>query len=344
MTKVEAKRNRRRRKLFFAIIMILFVGIVLTASTYAWFTANRSVTVEAIDVNVSTSEGLQISVDAVNWKSIVTNADITGASWTGVVNQLPATTGTGANPSKPVSTVGAINSSTGFMNMYLGKIETSDTDGDNILTAVADPEANGTSGNYVAFDLFFRSSKQQMIYLTSNSKVVAKDDSASDGIQNAARIAFINQGSVAYGAEPADARAKKDGNLVMVWEPNADVHTEAGVNNAHDVYGLTTTTGPNAATLTYRGVKAPIAKTDEQKLKGDSANNANFFGDITTTPTTKAGIPTTGYLQLLQVAEGITKVRIYMWVEGQDVDCEDHASGGSITYNLQFSIDDKQGA
>ena len=26
-----------------------------------------------------------------------------------------------------------------------------------------------------------------------------------------------------------------------------------------------------------------------------------------------------------------------MWVEGQDVDCEDNASGGSLSYNLQFS-------
>ena len=30
-----------------------------------------------------------------------------------------------------------------------------------------------------------------------------------------------------------------------------------------------------------------------------------------------------------------------MWIEGQDYDCEDHASGGSLTYSLQFSIDDK---
>lgn len=34
---------------------------------------------------------------------------------------------------------------------------------------------------------------------------------------------------------------------------------------------------------------------------------------------------------------GITKVRIYMWVEGQDVDCENNASGGDISFNLQFS-------
>jgi hypothetical protein len=43
-------------------------------------------------------------------------------------------------------------------------------------------------------------------------------------------------------------------------------------------------------------------------------------------------------MSVFTVDEGITKVRIYMWVEGQDVDCEDKASGGSIEYNLQFSI------
>ena len=33
-----------------------------------------------------------------------------------------------------------------------------------------------------------------------------------------------------------------------------------------------------------------------------------------------------------------------MWVEGQDVDCEDKASGGSLSYNLSFSIDSKANA
>ena len=27
-----------------------------------------------------------------------------------------------------------------------------------------------------------------------------------------------------------------------------------------------------------------------------------------------------------------------MWVEGQDVDCENNASGSSLAYNLQFSV------
>ena len=30
-----------------------------------------------------------------------------------------------------------------------------------------------------------------------------------------------------------------------------------------------------------------------------------------------------------------------MWIEGQDVDCENDASGSDLSYNLQFSILDK---
>ena len=333
MTQLQEKRKeRRRRKIFLAIIMILFVGIVLTASTYAWFTANRTVTVESIDVTVSTSEGLQISVDASNWKSIVTNADIKGASWTGVKNQIPLTDD--GNITKPVSTIGTIDSN-GLMQMYLGTVMTSEADGDNILTAAKSTEVNGTSGDFVVFDLFFRSSAAQQVYLTSGSKVVASDGSASDGIQNAARVAFINEGSVGYGDTPGSAQAKKEGNLLWIWEPNYDVHTEAGVANALNVYGKTVgQTG--ASKLAYKGVKAPIAKANNIKLNSTSTD---YFADVTTIGSLASGIPDATYLSAFNLPVGITKIRIYMWIEGQDVDCEDRASGGSLTYDLQFSID-----
>ena len=45
------KRKKRSKKIFIAILMILFSGVVLTASTYAWFTANKTVTVDKIEVN-----------------------------------------------------------------------------------------------------------------------------------------------------------------------------------------------------------------------------------------------------------------------------------------------------
>lgn len=33
----------------------------------------------------------------------------------------------------------------------------------------------------------------------------------------------------------------------------------------------------------------------------------------------------------------ITKIRVYFWIEGQDYDCENDASGGNIALNLQIS-------
>lgn len=57
MTENELKR-KNKKKIFILILMILFTGVVLTSSTYAWFTANKTVTVETIDVNVAASHGL----------------------------------------------------------------------------------------------------------------------------------------------------------------------------------------------------------------------------------------------------------------------------------------------
>ena len=122
MEKRNSKKRKKSKKIFMAILMILFTGVILTASTYAWFTANKTVTVSEIDVNVTTSEGLQISTDAVNWKTVISNDDITGATYTGVTNQLPGQTAS----IKPTSTVGEIDTATGFMKMFVGDVTSND--------------------------------------------------------------------------------------------------------------------------------------------------------------------------------------------------------------------------
>ena len=38
------------------------------------------------------------------------------------------------------------------------------------------------------------------------------------------------------------------------------------------------------------------------------------------------------------LSPGITKYRIYWWVEGQDVDTENNATNSYMTLNLEFSI------
>ena len=75
MTKKERKERKKRLK---SLILLLFLTIVLlTTSTYAWFTANRSVSIDPIDVYIAASSGLLISTDAADWKTIISNEDIT---------------------------------------------------------------------------------------------------------------------------------------------------------------------------------------------------------------------------------------------------------------------------
>lgn len=336
MEKRNSKKKKKSKKIFIAILMILFTGVVLTASTYAWFTANKTVTVSEIDVNVTTSEGLQISTDAKNWKTVISNEDITGATWNGVTNQLPNQT----SSIKPTSTVGEVDGTTGFMKMFVGEVTSNDA-GDYILTAEQSVETNSTiSGDFVVFDLFFQTNAAATVYLTSNSTVGVVGDKTATGIQNASRVAFVTQGHVVPGTSEDAARAlKNDGSVApIIWEPNYDVHTAAAVKHASDVYAKTTSLA-GGAKLDYVGVKAAITKENNIPL---NSTDATYFSAITPNIySTEAGIPSTAYEKVFDLEAGITKVRIYMWVEGQDVDCEDNASGGSVAYNLQFSTLDK---
>ena len=40
----------------------------------------------------------------------------------------------------------------------------------------------------------------------------------------------------------------------------------------------------------------------------------------------------------MSLPAGISKVRVYMWLEGQDVDMENNASGSALRYNLELSM------
>lgn len=330
MEKRNSKKRKKSKKIFIAILMILFTGVILTASTYAWFTANKTVTVSEIDVNVTTSEGLQISADAVKWKTVISNDDITGVTYDGSTNQLPGQTAS----IKPTSTVGEIDTATGFMKMFVGDV-TSDATGNYILTATQSIETKSTTtGDFVVFDLFFQTNAAATVYLTSNSTVGSVG--TATGIQNASRVGFVVQGHAAAGTDAATIRAlKSDGTVpAVIWEPNNDVHTAAAVKHAADVYQISTQQA-GAPKLAYKGVKKDISKTANIPL---NSAETEYFADVTPNiSTTVAGIPKEKYERVFDLEAGVTKVRIYMWVEGQDVDCEDNASGGSVAYNLQFS-------
>lgn len=324
------KKQKKRKKFLLSILFLLATLALLSTSTYAWFTANKVVKVSEIQVNVEAQGGIQISADGTNWKSVVSVPDLTSVhntTYQASVNQIPDTL-------KATSTVKTVDS-TGKMEMFAGTIVANETTGDNLLTAVKDTEQEGTTGSFIAFDLFFKADNDTQLYLTPNSQIKTAD-AEDTGIKNAARIAFVNLGNTPIGSNLQTIQALNAGTAanVYLWEPNYDVHTAPGVQHAHDVYNKTVTQTGNANPLEYSGVKKEITK-DNNVLESAAVGDTEYVKTITPDYKTKDNFDQK--LKVFSLQKGITKIRLYMWIEGQDVDCENLASGGSALFNVQLS-------
>lgn len=320
--KKNEKKDRKRMILFWLLCLTF---LLLLTSSYAWFSANRVVSVETLDVHIQAEGGFEVSTDAINWKQVITAADIQNAhaSYPGSINQIPYQL-------NPVSTGGGVSG--GYLDMFLGDVVNTGP-GTFALTAQKDVETEGfgkdSKGNFIAFDLFFKTSTPKALYLSSNSEVAYKGETSS-GIENAVRVAFLDEGSAASGGQGLSGATE-----ATIWEPNSDVHTEHGVEQARDVYGLSTSmTG--ASRLPYYGISAPIPKNANVLVQ--NANSIKF-PSLFSSVTPKISTSKNGFTnqEVLTLKPTITKMRIYMWVEGQDVDCEDNASFGDISFGLEFT-------
>lgn len=341
MTKQEKKKDkRRRRKILLALLLVVFTGIILTANTYAWFTSNKTITVEAIDVQVATANGIQVSVDGVNWKTIITNADLNstlGASslYTTNTNQLPFRTNnnTASTTVKPVSTGGTIANDK--LNMYLGELA-SDAGGNTILKSTKSTETKGDTGDFVVFDLFFMVTQNSTVKLGTGSSVATSTGATNKGLKNAARVAFIKLGKASIGSNASTIQGIGGGTDMIIWEPNNNVHTDAAIADALSTYNLSVTSTQQIAS--YYGVDAVMSTGVSLKDLGSSSNPIGTnFKSVTPTLKTPDGALAADQ-NWFSLDAGITKVRFYLWIEGQDVDCENTASGDAITYNMNFVL------
>ena len=84
--------KKRKNRLFYLLLLLFITSISLSVSSYAWFTSNRLVKVDLLNVSVKAQGGIEISVDGSNWKSSVSADDITNArsNYPSSVNQIPS--------------------------------------------------------------------------------------------------------------------------------------------------------------------------------------------------------------------------------------------------------------
>lgn len=331
------KESKRKNNLKSAILLLLLLAILLVSSTYAWFTANKTVTISDIDVRIEAQNGLQISANGVDWKSMITVDDLKNSAYANNTNQIP-------DVIEPVSTVGDVTG--GKMQMFYGSVNP--VEGVYSLSATAEPsETAGTNGRYVAFDVFLKVNQDENnVILGANSSVVFKgsENSTNKGLENAARVAFLKQGN-SDATESVDTFIAQNGaqsfteasqTTTFIWEPNSDVHTAAGVKAASDTYHITTTE-TDATKIDYYGIKQAIV-TPVKLIDTNNGTDTTNFTKLTPSYSTKKAMEDVN--NAFSLTKGVTKVRIYMWVEGQDVDCENTASGSDITFKLELKVPD----
>lgn len=324
------KNSKRKSNLKSSLLLLLLLAILLISSSYAWFTANQTVTVSSLNVNVQASNGLQISADGTTWKAVLSNSDLT-TGYATAVNQIPTELA-------PVSTTGIVTN--GKMDMFYGTVE-ANAAGTYMLTATQETDKHGASGRYIAFDLFLKVDKETQIYMTTGSKVEYAGET-DQGLQNAARVAFVNEGTKAASSAVADIQAMSlTSGTAMIWEPNYDTHTANGLAAARDIYGKTITKTTGEAQQPYYGIKKAIPDTANITMIQTATPSADYFSSVSPTYKTISGH--TDSPAFLKLTAGVTKLRVYMWIEGQDVDCENNASGTNINFDLQFTATPPQG-
>lgn len=318
-----SKKDKKRKKIRSLVLLLVLTIIMFSTATYAWFTANQTVTVSTLDVHVEASNGLQISTDASEWKTVITNADIT-AGYTGSKNMVPATL-------NAVSTDGTVTDSE--LSMYKGVVGSDAQTGEYTITAAKSTAKAGNTGDYIAFDMFLRVDQAQTIYLTTSSNVTAKEGTEDKGLKNASRVGFVTLGNASSETAAGTLQAlNTPAANAIIWEPNADAHTARGNASAIE-YGITI--GDKTDRTGYFGLKKEIANPTKLKdaMNGTDTANVTEVTPNIITPETYTG----SYKQVIRLSAGVTKIRVYMWVEGQDVDCENNASGTDISYNVQLS-------
>lgn len=338
---MEKRSRKSKRKLNSVFMALLLTAVMLTMSTYAWFSANRVVEITGITAKVAAAEGLQISLDAKSWSSSVTVNESTLSAVSAYNKYLLP------NELRPVSTIGATASDE--ISFFDGKVNAAGTELTGAASATRGSTTTAATGKYIVFDVYLKNASSRTdgdeLLLGANTEVKlgtteGKLGVENTGLENSVRVGFLLYGNTAaFTAAQGDIAGLAAGTpVVSIWEPNFDKHIT-------EVTSLDTRVqGDGGATFKTLGLK----NAGEGTLSGINGTTATAFMEETHTVRT-AGKTTAETNLTAALAAGdtavdgnlilkpnvISKVRVYIWLEGQDPDCIDTASTGKY---LDFVI------
>ena len=351
ITKTKFKENliklikKDKHRFYLSVTIIFFLGILLIFSTYAWFSTSLNVKVKTFNMVVTRNSGLSISFDAINYdRAVEISEDV-------LINKLVETypnnvSQWAANGLVPVSSPGIKNNNSYFFDIYSSsgvRYKTKDLTDGFVTTSLVRETNRRAFNNFIAFDLFIKNETGSPIddnlYLDYDTAfVMTSEDSTEEmvGLVNSARMGFVKVGSV-----PLNTPAETIQNLQcnndctsVIFEPNSTIHSDLSIERAKK-FGINLKDGKEFPTFAYKRAGGPFEIADT--ISGSVALNYDYF-ELQETLTDDAFTKS-----LFPIPNGITKMRVYVWLEGQDIDSlETDSQGAEVSISISF-IKDTQG-
>lgn len=220
-------------------------------------------------------------------------------------------------------------------------------------------EGKNANHPYLVFDMYLRNLSRlkeegERDLLQLNTGSVATAQKLNTGLEYSVRVGLVQYGeTVSSAALGTDARAigVNGEEAVAIWEPNYRLHTEAAVNNDSrltalveqiDTYAVKDKISVNVNGEMVQQVPTQIediTKSDNPALYPVHTNKVEQEETVVTDEdeiaTQNLGTKTIttlkqidGVTDMSLEPNTITKVRCYIWLEGQDPDCTNIASTG----------------
>lgn len=321
---------------------IIFVfGVLLIFSSYAWFSMNLNIKIKTFNMVVAKNSDLTISFDGINFdRSIeITKSNIydnLGELYPNYLTQWPA------NGLIPVSSPGLPHSDTHKFDMF----ETNgvlyrrrEKDRGFIRTSKAEENKPREFNYYLAFDIFVKndtgSPSDDNFYLDSTTDLYAPGEIDEEmlGLVNSFRVGIVKVGSVGLDAsvDAIQNIACNNNCQFLIYEPNSKYHTPLSIEKAKK-YGVDLVDGQDFPTYAYHKEGGPIYVANTVS-GSDSIDPEHFIVQETFTEE-QIDDP------IFTIPNGITKFRIYVWIEGQDIDSlETNSKGTEVEISLNFEKD-----
>lgn len=329
------------------VMVAIFSCILLIISSYAWLSASLDVKIKFFNLVVSTDNGLFISLDGINFSDSV---EISSDSLIKDLKEIyPNNTNQwAAGGLWPVSTNGLISSDTDKLEIYQGtiskfRLKTRGRKFLNTLLISKEKEPNAANA-YIAFDIFLKnvsgSPNSDNLFLDDGT-IITFDEEVEDDVKesmsnilNSMRMGIVTIGSVSSKSDiDTIQNIECNGNCnAIIYEPNKTKHSEESILKAQE-YGMTLVDGEYFPTYAVIAEGDYLEHTNGQEGTGIPLDTEHFALQNT--------ISNEDFIYpIYQIPNGITKLRIYVWIEGQDVDSlETNSKGAAIYIGLDFEKD-----